>query len=481
MNAADIAPPFRLRWQAELEGETWSTPAVVDDGQRSVVLVCDRSGSIGALDGASGTRIWQSRLGDVVTSSPLATEGIAIWSGHDGSLLATDAFTGAVLWSASRPAVVRATPAAADVDGDGASEVVVADYADRVVCLALLTGEPRWEVKLPRLRVAEMATRGIVASPAIADVDADGHAEVIVGTRAKRLYCLDAATGRLKWLRRFGYCIDLTATPAVLHGVPLLFVGTGESLSGLGDSSVYALEGSNGRTRWRTKLRGGVDSSPLLVADGAHVEPRLFVSTLADASCYAIDAMSGRIEWRHRFGPTDLCVHDQENVCHPAGRRYVTDDAVCRSYATPVGGDLDGDGELEIVFGSNNGTVVCLRAATGEFVWHEETGGAVRGSPLLADVDRDGRDELLVPSGDRLFAFSTQSVGAGWTMFKGGPRHEGRIGRWSESADPGSVRRVCEPWARFAALGWDAGRYGAYLLDRRILAPFGLDRSSSIY
>ncbi|NIU44649.1 MAG: PQQ-binding-like beta-propeller repeat protein, partial [Nitrospinaceae bacterium] len=65
--------------------------------------------------------------------------------------------------------------------------------------------------------------------------------------------------------------------------------------------------------------------------------------------------------------------------------RYLYDDFI----ASPAGGDLDGDGELEAVLVDSWGLVIVLDLATGTVEWTKEIGDTVVSSPALADLDGD--------------------------------------------------------------------------------------------
>jgi len=66
--------------------------------------------------------------------------------------------------------------------------------------------------------------------------------------------------------------------------------------------------------------------------------------------------------------------------------------------SSPAVADINGDGDLETLVGSDDGYLYCVNKE-GNFVWRYQTGGAVQ-SPAVADIDRDGDLEILAGSGD---------------------------------------------------------------------------------
>jgi len=69
-------------------------------------------------------------------------------------------------------------------------------------------------------------------------------------------------------------------------------------------------------------------------------------------------------------------------------------------YSSPAVADCDGDGKMEVVVGSEDHKVYCLRGSDGAQKWAFTTGSYVSSSPAIADVDGDGKMEVVVGSDD---------------------------------------------------------------------------------
>jgi outer membrane protein assembly factor BamB len=70
------------------------------------------------------------------------------------------------------------------------------------------------------------------------------------------------------------------------------------------------------------------------------------------------------------------------------------------SFGSAAVDDIDGDGKMEIVFGTyfNDEQVHAINADSGTTLWTYNTGGCNDASPAIADVDLDGELEVIVPA-----------------------------------------------------------------------------------
>jgi hypothetical protein len=69
--------------------------------------------------------------------------------------------------------------------------------------------------------------------------------------------------------------------------------------------------------------------------------------------------------------------------------------------SSPGIGDVDGDGQLDLVVGSHDGAVNVLRGGDGTPTpdWPQPTSHAISSSPTVADTTGDGRPEIHIGSG----------------------------------------------------------------------------------
>jgi outer membrane protein assembly factor BamB len=95
------------------------------------------------------------------------------------------------------------------------------------------------------------------------------------------------------------------------------------------------------------------------------------------------------------------------------------------SFGSAAVGDLDGDTNLEIVFGTyfNDEKIYALNAETGSLLWSYDTGGCNDASPAIADVDLDGELEVIVPASSpyKVYCFNGETGAVKWSRSTGYP------------------------------------------------------------
>lgn len=482
MNGLDLEYCGELK----LRGETWSTPAICRVDGRAIVIAGDREGTLSAFDGTSYALIWRRQLGQRITASPVILdkggdhETQILIGTHENMFVVLRARDGAELWRQKTLGPVRAAAAAADLDGDGNLEIIVGTYGPEI-CVFSHDGALRWKRRRPKHVLVGGTKRGIVGAPLVYDVDRDGEPEIVVVGRSPWIICYDR-NGNYKWFSKLRYDCDSPPSFAMVGGRPLVLIGGGEHTAGHGDNALIALDGRTGEEVWRAETGGGVDSAATIsrLPSGRVVA---FCGTLASAKVMAVDVATGRPLWSHQFGPSELCDHSIHDPQQPAGDRqcrlkgsvsYFTGDATCRSYTTPLVLDLDGDGNHEVVAGSNNGSLVVLDAETGKLRFAENTGAMVRGSFVIDDIDNDGRSELCVPCGDAIRIYRVPANPVAVRFFKGTTNMLGAD--FEPPAADSKPRRVSD-WLRLR-VWWDLQakdllRWGLTKVDEHILRKLG--------
>ena len=224
-------------------------PQPVGGGVKSAVLTADLDGdgNLEILAGAGNGEVYA-------------------WHGNGQSL------TG---WPVTLHAGYRilAKPAVGDLDGDGALEVIV-PVSDGKLYAVDRAGNvmPGWPVSIGD--VADVYGGQVINSSAVfADVDGDGAGEIIVGSTDKRLYLFNR-DGSQRWV----YPTDdmVLATPAVGDIDPTK--PGQEIVVASGDRYIYLLDAA-GNLIWRRPTGWIIRSSPLIADLDSDQSPEIIVGS----------------------------------------------------------------------------------------------------------------------------------------------------------------------------------------------------------
>jgi hypothetical protein len=273
--------------------------------------------------------------------------------------------------------------AVGDLEGDGQPDVCVAGSNVAIICVEGDDGSFKW---------ANGAQSLAYGAPSIADLDADGTAEVVFGTLAfdsdgsilgygntnvnfsvpvdwdgdgdleihagNRVYEPD---GTQVWSSSGG------AHPAIAD-----FDGDGKPdvvTTGNGYAQVHL---NNGSLLWQTQVPGGGGGPPTVADFDGDGQPEVGV---AGKSKYSVFETSGAVRWSN-----------------------VTEDDSSSVTGSSVF-DFEGDGRAEVVYADehnlwvyagDDGTVLLQMTDHGSGTLYEY--------PVIADVDRDGATEIVLPS-----------------------------------------------------------------------------------
>ncbi|WP_190205087.1 outer membrane protein assembly factor BamB family protein [Streptomyces fumanus] len=353
----DAAPGTWRPWRFRMSNDLWGTPSVADDlvyvtsfevhaldvatGRRrfktrdvawSMTVADGRihasdGPTLFALDARSGADLWRFRT-DAWVYSIQADRGTVVTGTRGGGVQAWEASTGRKLWEITGCQTDFESPEAGAVLHDGTVYV----WQDaRLRALDARSGDERWSYP-----IGDAASCGGV--PVRVAQAQDGYVYVSAGTR---VLALEVASGHVRWHFE---------APAVFLCPPVFVPGPAVTGGGvyLADylGTVYALDATDGRDRWRIATEARAATEPVLVA-GGHVHVG------SGKGLYTLDAVTGTPKWRFQ-----------------------------------AGGDIVGApavAEGRIHFGSTDHLLYTLKADDGRLRWKLATGGEITGSPVVRD------------------------------------------------------------------------------------------------
>ena len=171
------------------------------------------------------------------------------------------------------------------------------------------------------------------------------------------------------------------AAPRVFHRVKWTFPTGGRVVSsavwhdgavlfGSDDGNVYAVDAASGRQRWMVHTGGPVASTPAVSGDRAF-------AVSYDGKLYALDARSGEVLWK--FATEGERRFEAKGIHGLLPRNQTYPDLYDVYLSSPL--VVDG----KVVFGSGDGHVYAVDAASGKLAWKFATGDVVHASPAYAE------------------------------------------------------------------------------------------------
>ncbi len=178
------------------------------------------------------------------------------------------------------------------------------------------------------------------------------------------------------------------------------------------DGSVQAYRASDRKLLWNRSLGNtAIQASPVLADLGGDGKPDVVVATM-DGRVVWLDGPTGGVVRTFSQGPPLFCSAGQD--CRPDG-----------FFATPAVADINGDGRPEIIAPSYDHTVYAW-ASDGRLLWRRFLEDTLWSSPVVADIDRDGQPEIIL--GGDIYANSPLHTPAGgliWVLRRDGSTYPG--------------------------------------------------------
>ncbi|MEV5930817.1 PQQ-binding-like beta-propeller repeat protein [Streptomyces cellulosae] len=344
-------------WRFRMSNDVWGTPAVAGD------LVYVTSFEVHALDVATGRRRFKTR--DVAWSMAVADGRIHASDGP--TLYALDAREGGDLWRLNTDAWVYSLKA-------DRGTVLTGTRGGGVQGWEASTGQKLWE-----LTGCQTDFESPEAGPALFD----GTAYV---WQDARLRALDARTGEERWSYPIGDAASCGGVPARLTAAPdgYVYVCAG--------TRVLALEAGSGHVRWHFEAPAVFLCPPAFVPGPAVTGGGVYLADYL-GTVYALDATDGRDRWRiatEARSSVEPVLVAAGHVHVGSGKGLYTLDAVTGTpkWRFQSGGEIVGApavAEGRIHFGSSDHLLYTLKADDGRLRWKLATGGEITGSPVVRD------------------------------------------------------------------------------------------------
>ena len=344
-------------WRFRMSNDVWGTPSVSD------ALVYVTSFEVHALDVATGRRSFKTR--DVAWSMAVADGRIHASDGP--TLYALDAREGADLWRLSLDSWVYSLKA-------DRGTVVTGTRGGGVQAWEASNGQKLWE-----LGGCQSDFESPEAGPAV-------HEGTVFVWQDARLRALDARTGDERWSYPIGDAASCGGVPVRLAYAPdgYLYACAG--------TRVLAIDVASGRVKWHFEAPAAFLCAPTFAPGPAVTGGGIYLADYL-GTVYALDATDGRDRWRiatESRASIEPVLVAAGHVHVGSGKGLYTLDAVTGTpkWRFQAGGDIVGApavAEGRIHFGSTDHLLYTLKADDGRLRWKLATGGEITGSPVVKD------------------------------------------------------------------------------------------------
>ena len=311
-----------------------------------------------------------------------------------GSIIAID-HQGRQIWMRGVQIPISIAPTAVNLVEDETPEILVVNQSGQLFCMAGRNGDPIWNYSLP----GKIAW-GMTSLP-VYDLNGDGALEIVAADDAGHVVCL-SRDGEKLWQydgnHGHGMCpaiglIGDRKEPVILLAGPKIAMLCLDAQGNL----LWQVEGINGASPviadldgdGKNEIVGAMDNALIAVSAKGKVLWKLATPRTIDSSIAVADA--------NEDGITDIYAVDLGGnvVCAgPDGKQLWTADVRERSRRSPTVGDVDGDGKLEVLVAGYSGELFLFNGG-GDLKESYPMPQSTNASPTIADLKGDGTPSVV--------------------------------------------------------------------------------------
>ena len=437
-----IAQTPSVLWHFDTKDKSFGQAAIADldnDGKPEIVFSCYMNDScIYVLNAEDGSLLWKKNMGGCNDAAPIVYDiygdgkkEVILGSSCNPVLTCFRGDSGIVVWQTPFGGT-DSPPSIADVDGDGAVDLLTGDFAGHLDCFNPVNGILKWQVTVD-------SNSAIEASPALVDVNNDGHPDIIVNTwsyggsgDSTAIYAYDGMTHHLLWKNPL-------PKDVIYHGAAFGDVdedGKPELAISCYDQNVYLLNGEDGSLKWKYEA-----------SDSAYVGDPLTIGDLDN---------DGHLDLVYIGGHGEVCALDRFgnlkwNFMLPL---YES------SFRGASLADVNNDDTLDVVFASTDGLLYALNGSRGNLLWSKDLRAdygninfGLEQGPIISNFKNDDTLDVFVVGGytnypvidsnyGRAYALKI-GIGSGsdWTMFQ----HDITRSNCTCNATPAGIASITAP------------------------------------
>ncbi|MBS1781757.1 MAG: VCBS repeat-containing protein [Bacteroidetes bacterium] len=248
-----------IKWTFDTKDASFGQSAAADidgDGKLEIVFGCYRNDScVYALNAENGTLLWKFNTHSINNEgcndvAPIIYDvdgdgkpEVIVASSCNPKTYCFDGKTGAIKWICNTRGS-DSPPTIADVDGDGKPEILHGEFGGYVICINAENGTQAWEIAVDTQSWVQTA-------PTILDINNDGVLDFVVATwnaqnkLNNKVYAFNGKTQQILWTH--------SLNNVVYHGSAVADLdkdGKAEIIIGCYNDTLYCLNSHDGSVKW---------------------------------------------------------------------------------------------------------------------------------------------------------------------------------------------------------------------------------------